>query len=102
MQGLKLNSTVPQRPGYGTKGKSITLSANYLQILPPKDLLLYRYTVEVFPGESGKMPVGRKTRRIIQLLLEQCLPQLGPNIVTDFKSNIVSTDQIPLDQDISR
>src|SRR5436305_13767211 len=41
LQPLKLDSSFPQRPGYGTQGKKIALCANYFELKPPADLPLY-------------------------------------------------------------
>jgi eukaryotic translation initiation factor 2C len=45
LQTLALESSIPSRPGFGTQGRPITLYANYLELVPPKSLLLYRYSI---------------------------------------------------------
>lgn len=96
---LNLSQTVPlpTRPGYGTQGKSVTLWANYFQLLPPKDLLLYRYEIKhSAPTGSDKVPVGKKARWIVQLLLEQHFGQSSHGIVTDFASTLISKAKLEL------
>lgn len=76
----------PLRPGYGTRGRSVVLWANYFELMPPPNLVLYRYSVDVLPTAPGK-----KLRQIVRLLIQD--PQylgLRNDIVTDFKSNLIS------------
>lgn len=89
----------PPRPGFGSQGKSVTLWANHLHMMFHGDLLLFRYNVEILPDASGRRPAGKKARRIVQLLLEEHLPQYGRNVATDFKSNLISRKEIDLNDD---
>ena len=76
----------PLRPGYGTRGRSIVLWANYFELMPPPNLVLYRYSVDVLPTAPGK-----KLRQIVRLLIQdQQYLGLRNDIVTDFKSNLIS------------
>lgn len=60
---------------------------------------LYRYSVTIAADNRGRVPVGKKVKRIIQLLLEEHLyPTYGSNIATDFKSNLISRVELDLDQ----
>ncbi|KAB8223806.1 ribonuclease H-like domain-containing protein [Aspergillus novoparasiticus] len=89
---LQLNSEYPPRPGYGTKGQPVVLWANYLNIIPDSNLILYRYAVDVRPSASG-----RKLAQIVRLVLEAPeLSSVAANLVTDFKSTIISREKLPL------
>ncbi|KAE8382191.1 ribonuclease H-like domain-containing protein [Aspergillus bertholletiae] len=84
----------PQRPGYGTRGRPVTLYANYLD-LKSAGAQLFRYHVEISPDSATKKaPAGRKARQLIRLLIEQNFPKSGKTIVTDYKSNLISNLQI--------
>jgi eukaryotic translation initiation factor 2C len=87
MRSLSLTETFPPRPAYGTQGRQIILWANYFDMIPSKDLVLYRYHVDVTPEAKG-----RKLRRIFQLLLED--PRLI-GAVTDFKAHLISRTEMP-------
>lgn len=83
---LRLDAKFPHRPGYGTRGNEVILWANYFEMVPGPNLLLYRYNVDVQPAATGK-----KLGQIINLLLQ--LPEyrgFRNDIVTDFKSTLVS------------
>ncbi|MCJ1312052.1 hypothetical protein MMC25_005726 [Agyrium rufum] len=86
LENLSLRDDFPLRPGYGTKGKPVTLYANYFELTTPKDLVLYRYNVGVVPAAAG-----RKLMQIFKLLFE--IPDyetIKSDIVTDFKSCLIS------------
>lgn len=88
----------PQRPGYGVAGKGVVLWANYFNLYSKKDVELYRYSVTIAADSKGRVPVGKKVKRIIQLLLEDHLfVSYGSNIATDFKSNLISRTELDLD-----
>ena len=81
---------LPLRPGYGTRGDKVILYANYFELLPNPNLVLYRYNVAVQPSAQGK-----KLSQIIRLLLE--LPEfveLRDDIVTDYKSTLICRKKI--------
>ena len=83
---LQIDARFPRRPGYGTRGQKVILWTNYYEMIPSPDLRLYRYNVAVQPAVTGK-----KLSQIIRLLLQ--LPEYDDfqhDIVTDFKSNLVS------------
>ena len=87
---------MPTRPGFGTKGQKILLFANYFEMLPNPDATLYRYSVDI-TERAGKVPVGRKLNRVIELLIDGPLQAYRTHIATDGKANIVSA--VTLDQD---
>lgn len=88
---LSLSDTYPQRPAFGTEGTPVTLWANYVQLIVDPKLVLYKYDIKVEPEA-----VGKKLVRIVQLLFEhQDLADLQKHVVTDFKSTLVSRQQLP-------
>jgi eukaryotic translation initiation factor 2C len=93
---LKLSEGNPTRPGYGTKGIKVELTANYVELLPPSNMVLHRYDVDVQPEVAGK-----KRHRALELLLES--PEMTPhkgNIATDFRQTLVSKTKFKHDEDI--
>ncbi|KAE8415429.1 ribonuclease H-like domain-containing protein [Aspergillus pseudocaelatus] len=89
---LQLNSEYPPRPGYGTKGKPVVLWANYFHSIPDPNLVLYRYAIDVRPSVSG-----RKLAQIVRLVLEAPeVTSMTDNLVTDYKSTIISRERLPL------
>jgi eukaryotic translation initiation factor 2C len=97
---LKLGEQYPTRPGFGTRGVKVLLTANYVELIPPSNLVLNQYSIHTDPEA-----VGRKHKRIVQLLLEsaQLAPHKG-NVATDFKSTLISktklSDQNQINVDI--
>lgn len=83
---LSLNEDFPTRPAYGTRGKPITLRANYFNLEPAKNLVLYRYHVSVLPEAKG-----RKLKRIFDLLLQE--PSLA-RAATDFKTFLILRNKV--------
>ena len=93
---MKLAEDFPSRPGYGTKGTKVELSANYIELLPPSDLVLYRYDIHINPAAAGK-----KHFRIVQLLLQS--PELAAHqgeIATDFRSTLFSKTRFHRDENL--
>ncbi|KAF2105445.1 putative RNA interference and gene silencing protein [Lophiotrema nucula] len=93
---LKLTEGFPSRPGYGTKGTKVELTANYVELLPPSNMILHRYDVQISPEAAG-----RKHSRLVQLLLQSA--ELAPyqgNLATDFRSTLVSKTKFPRDETI--
>ncbi|TWU71451.1 hypothetical protein ED733_001188 [Metarhizium rileyi] len=76
---LKLTEGFPSRPGYGTKGTKIELTANYVELLPPSNMVLHRYDIQISPEAAG-----RKCFRVVQLLLQsaEMAPRQG-DLATD-------------------
>ncbi|KAF5576968.1 eukaryotic translation initiation factor 2C 2 [Fusarium pseudocircinatum] len=91
---LRLTEGFPSRPGYGTRGAKVELTANYVELLPPSNMTLHRYDIQISPAAAGK-----KHFRIVLLLLEapEFAPQQG-NIATDFRSTLVSKTRLPQDE----
>ena len=89
---LQLNSEYPPRPGYEIKGKPVVLCANYFHSIPDPNLVLYRYAIDVRPTVSG-----RKLAQIVRLVLETPeVTSMAANLVTDYKSTIISRERLPL------
>jgi eukaryotic translation initiation factor 2C len=87
---LKLSESNPWRPGFGTRGAPVDLTANYVELLPPPNIVLHRYGVDVSPEAAG-----RKQQRILQLLLEsEEMASHRGNLATDFKSTLISKNQL--------
>jgi hypothetical protein len=71
----------------------VVLWANYVRLVPSLDLVLYRYDVAVQPTVAGK-----KLVQVIRLLLEVPeLQALKHDVVTDFKSTLISRSRLPMD-----
>jgi eukaryotic translation initiation factor 2C len=90
---------LPQRPGYGTRGRKIMLWANYFELTIGGNLALHRYSIDILPNELGRTPTGKRAKRIIQLFIEERFPQLLNSIVTDYKSNLICTEDLLIDDD---
>jgi eukaryotic translation initiation factor 2C len=86
---LSLGNEFPVRPAYGDKGQPVTLWTNYFELKPSLDLVLYRYAIEVMPNEAGK-----KLSQIVRLLMSERYDEFREDIVSDYKSNLVS--RVPL------
>lgn len=98
----KLDSTrpFPMRPGYGTKGTPVTLWANYVVLTAASkpELVLHRYDVSVTPAVTGK-----KRAQVLRIFLED-KPELSghrADIVTDYKSTLVSRVRLPIDDNFT-
>lgn len=91
------SNVMPARPGYGNEGQPITVYANYVQLVPPSDLTLYSYDVATIEPEV----VGKKRTQVIRLLINES-PELAGyrgDVVTDFKSTLISRKQLDLGGD---
>ncbi|KAJ2913428.1 hypothetical protein MD484_g6984, partial [Candolleomyces efflorescens] len=86
----------PLRPGYGTRGRPVTLRANFFAVRLPKGPI-YRYTIEITP----KKALGDRKPRIFQLLERSplCQPHL-PYIAHDKSERLVSARKLPQPLDI--
>ncbi|ETI22358.1 hypothetical protein G647_06432 [Cladophialophora carrionii CBS 160.54] len=93
-----LVARLPLRPGFGTQGREVLLWTNYFQLVSYGGLLLHRYGLDISPDQAGRRPAGKKVRRIIELLLEEHLGQYSPGIATDFKTNLISSAELDIDQ----
>lgn len=92
---LSVSSKFPHRPAFGTKGKAVTLWANFMQLVPTGQQTLFRYNVEFQKDEKGVEPVGKKCGRLIDILLEENFAAVRNKIATDFRSTMVSSAEIP-------
>lgn len=96
MTSLSLDGSnvMPARPGYGTEGQPITVYANYVQLVPPSDLTLYSYDVATIKPDV----VGKKRTQVIRLLINESPEFVGQqgDMVTDFKSTIISRKKLDL------
>ncbi|KAI4619887.1 hypothetical protein J4E83_005744 [Alternaria metachromatica] len=93
---LTLSEGNPTRPGYGTKGVKVELTANYVELLPPSNMVLYRYDVDVQPEAAG-----RKRHRVMELLLQSSeMAPLKGDVATDFRQTLVSKTKFKHDEDI--
>ena len=85
---------LPLRPGFGVIGKEVLLWTNYFKLVSDGDLTLYRYNIEISSDGVGRAPVGKKAKRVVQLLLEEHLQLYQSDIATDFRSTLVSRNDI--------
>jgi eukaryotic translation initiation factor 2C len=95
LRSLDLTEGNPCRPGYGTRGAKVELTANYVELLPPSDMVLHRYDMDIVPEAAG-----RKRHWIVQLLLQSA--EMGPhqgNLATDFRSTLISKTKFKHDQE---
>ncbi|KAI9374393.1 ribonuclease H-like domain-containing protein [Aspergillus egyptiacus] len=88
---------IPERPGYGTRGKEVTLFANYFE-LKSVGKALNRYDIRIEGGHRA--PGAKKARQIVRLLLEEHFPNLRHSIVTDYRSNMISHQMILSQHDV--
>lgn len=96
MAGLQI-TTLPKRPDYGKKGKTVRLVANYFQADVDKSrgvgsLPLYVYTYSFkLKGNAKKLPLSRRMVRLAhKTLLNDLREKTGANIASDFQQTIVS------------
>lgn len=94
-----LEPGLPQRPGFGTRGKEVVLWTNYFNMMAYGELLLHRYSIEVVGDSASRNPTGKKLRRVVQLFLEEHLAQYGHDVATDFKSNLLSKTALELEEE---
>jgi eukaryotic translation initiation factor 2C len=94
----RLEPRLPQRPGFGTKGKAVVLWTNYFNMASLVKQMLYRYSIEVVAARGGKSPSGKKFKRVAQLFLDEHFPQYNNGIVTDFKASLLSKTELNFDQ----
>jgi eukaryotic translation initiation factor 2C len=98
VSGLQLAENGPFRPGYGTKGQSVVLWANYFELGTGRELQLHCYSIQVQPEATGK-----KLKQIINLTLTQPgFYESRDQIVTDFKSLLVACTSLNLGDSMVR
>lgn len=102
MSALSLDAekaVMPPRPGYGSAGAQITVYANYVQLYAKPDLSLYSYDISDIAPEVA----GKKRIQVIRLLINEA-PELADyrnDMVTDFKSTLISRKKLNLEGDPS-
>lgn len=97
MGDLTLANTMPARPAYGTQGKPIKVWANYVEMVPKADLVLYSYDVsEIKPEVTGK-----KRSQLIRLMINEApeLAKYRDDVVTDFKATLISRSKFELESE---
>ncbi|KAL9596726.1 MAG: hypothetical protein Q9219_005601 [cf. Caloplaca sp. 3 TL-2023] len=94
-----MGEELPLRPGFGAMGREVLLWTNYFKLASDGDLTLYRYSIDIGPDVGGRVPKGKKAKRIVQLLLEEHLQLHQNSIATDYKSNIISRDDIEVEKE---
>lgn len=77
----------------------MVLWTNYFNLNVKKDLELYRYSVAIVADRTGRVPVGKKLKRIVEILLEENFIPHRYSIATDFKANLISRDELDLEAD---
>lgn len=99
----------PNRPGFGVKGREITVQANFFPVRLPRDLSIYRYDVSILP--PSKYPKWM-CRKILQSAEEQYSDSVfegqrfafdgGKNIYCPKKltSVVVGKKQLPIELQI--
>ncbi|QGA17407.1 hypothetical protein EYB26_005078 [Talaromyces marneffei] len=96
LSSLRVTEGFPIRPGYGTRGTKVELTANYVELLPPSDLILHRYDIQISPEVAG-----RKRSRVVQLLLRSAeVASHRDEVATDFRSTLISKTKFPRDETI--
>ncbi|CAG8095439.1 unnamed protein product [Penicillium salamii] len=84
----------PQRPGYGTAGRPVTLYANYLPLTVTSNAL-HRYHIDIAADAAGRSaPVGKKARHMVRLLLDEHFAQEKSGIASDFRSTLISRTKL--------
>lgn len=85
---------MPSRPGYGTEGTAFVVYANYVQLIPPRDLTLYVYDISQITPEVK----GKKRIQVIRLMVNEAaeLADYRNDIVTDFRSTLISRKKLAL------
>jgi eukaryotic translation initiation factor 2C len=91
--------SMPQRPGFGTLGRPITLWANFfgLTVESQAEPEFFRYNLKVTGSSGAPDPTGKKLKRVVRLLLDDHLTTDGNSIVTDFAANLFS--RVKLEED---
>ncbi|KAK0713514.1 ribonuclease H-like domain-containing protein [Lasiosphaeria miniovina] len=95
---------LPQRPHYSAQGNEVKLLANFVEIKPEKDKLLYWYNLKIARNvdkEKG-LPSGKKMSYLIPLIIRRNeVLRRGyedGTLVTDFKATIISTVKLEIDE----
>ena len=110
MKSLSISrSNLPDRPGYGSSGRSIILRTNYFRLLPKSDQKLFKYKVAItqkVKDTDGKekeeaVTAAYKLRRAFTLLLQNTgsFQELGSGVATDYNAMIVTSKELDLGDD---
>lgn len=116
-----LEENLPLRPGYGTRGNDVELWANYVALNLSKDVVFYRYSLDIekeldnnrgqsvktdpkpAPGDvavgtGNKRPAGMKQAEIIAYLLDDAEELRAGckngTLATDYRDILVSTQPL--------
>jgi eukaryotic translation initiation factor 2C len=95
--GRKLDPWLPPRPGFGTRGRPVVLWANHFSVASVVSQVLYRYHIDVTSAKGKTAPTGKKLKRIIELFLDQHLPQHHLGVVTNFKSYLLAKTEVEME-----
>lgn len=92
------SSHLPNRPGYGTRGREVLLWANYFHVEADRSTVLNRYSVTVEASERNRALPGKLLGRLLQLLIEE-LSSGGHDVVSDFRATLISLREIDVPED---
>ena len=87
-------SSIPNRPSYGDKGKSVVLRTNSLKVSMDNEQRLFTYAIVI----DDRLTVGRKRQNFMESALRQ-LPELralGTGVATDYASLLVTATRLNL------
>lgn len=90
-------STFPNRPGYGTQGRQVTLFANYMELTSKYKHDLYRYDTAIGNAPNGNPPSAKKCKHIIRLLLEEFFADQQADLASDYRSTLISREPLGLE-----
>ncbi|KAL2842905.1 Piwi domain-containing protein [Aspergillus pseudoustus] len=82
--GAQLEPSMPQRPGFGSRGAETVLYANAFQLSTAPECELFRYNLETEQTHGT-----RKLRRIVSLLLDEYFVEAREHIATDLCSTLI-------------
>ncbi|KAL8995200.1 MAG: hypothetical protein Q9169_005033 [Polycauliona sp. 2 TL-2023] len=107
LSGLSLDELpLPARPSYGTQGRPIVLRTNYFHMLTKPGAQIFRYQIQVSPrilamnskGDENPRNNRRKTRRLIQLVIQNTQALQAAGIATDFQMLLFSATKLPMER----
>ena len=87
-------SSIPNRPSYGDKGKSVVLRTNNLKVSMDNEQRLFIYGIVI----DDRLTIRRKRQHFIESALRQ-LPELralGAGVATDYASLLVTSTELTL------
>lgn len=73
--GKKTRAELPYRPGYGVLRKPVTLYANYFELLPPANMVLFSYKTDIRPVAGTSDNAKIQLMQLSQLVPRNNLPQ---------------------------